>query len=69
MTLEELKESNNEEGPSLQTKLENICTSLDDPNKPSRPFSAQYYDREGKPIFFYFGSRWLDDKARLHNLC
>ncbi|KIL56340.1 hypothetical protein M378DRAFT_17157 [Amanita muscaria Koide BX008] len=61
-THEDLKAKNNERKPSLKGKYEKVCTSLDKPEVASRPFSAQYYDQDGKPLFFYLGNRWLDDK-------
>lgn len=48
-----------------KTRFERVCSELSSPNKPSRPFSAQYFDRDGKPLFFYFGVRWKDDLVSL----
>jgi hypothetical protein len=67
-TLEELKAKNNEGNSALQNGLDFNCKILERENYPSRPFSAQYYDKEDKPLFFYFGVRWYDDQVRFHQL-
>lgn len=59
-TLAELKA---ERDGDLQEKYEEICSQLDDKFHRSRPFSAQYFDKAGEPLFFYFGVRWADDKV------
>ncbi|KAK2459407.1 hypothetical protein APHAL10511_008572 [Amanita phalloides] len=50
--------------PNFKAKYENVCTRLLNSDHPSRPFSAQYFDIDGKPLFFYFGHRWTDDKEK-----
>jgi hypothetical protein len=48
-----------------EDEYENECAILDSHEHVSRPFSAQYYDREGKPLFFYFGVRRTSDTVKL----
>jgi hypothetical protein len=64
-THEELQANNNERNSPLKDEYENECAILDSHEHVSRPFSAQYYDREGKPLFFYFGVRRTSDTVKL----
>jgi hypothetical protein len=47
-TLEDLRKGKND--PKTKKKLQKCCELLAQSNVPSRPFSAQYFDANGKPI-------------------
>lgn len=34
-------------------------------DSPTRAFSAQYYDLDDQPLFFYLGQRWRDGNAKV----
>jgi hypothetical protein len=50
--------------PKGMKKLEELTEKLQDPFQPARCTSAQYLDRNGDPLLFYFGRRLVhpDDK-------
>jgi hypothetical protein len=54
-TLEELTNAKNDS--TIKKKLQEICNHLRQSNVPSRPFSVQYLDKNGEPIFYYLGER------------
>jgi peptide methionine sulfoxide reductase MsrB len=45
----------------MEEQLEARCIQLAQNRQPSRPFSAQYWGRDGKPLFFYLGERIEDE--------
>lgn len=47
--------------PAGWTKLEEITDQLLDSSQPARCTSAQYLDRNGNPLLFYFGRRLVRD--------
>jgi hypothetical protein len=57
--------------PGRMKKLEEVTNKLLDPSQPARCTSAQYLDRNGNPILFYFGRRLVregeDDKKVRHS--
>lgn len=44
-----------------EKRLEARCKQLAKNRIPSRPFSAQYFGRDGVPLVFYLGERIADD--------
>lgn len=54
-TLEELTDVKNDS--TIKKKLQKICDLLRQSNVPSHPFSTQYLDKNGEPIFYYLGER------------
>lgn len=60
VTLEELQKTSKN-----LPDLENICQTTLGPSQPARCTSAQYVDRDGKPILFYLAKRLVYPKEEV----
>ncbi len=61
-SIEELRAMS--KGEDTQNLLLDWCETLEKRRRDSRPFSAQFFDKNGIPIFFYMGERIKDDPPR-----
>jgi hypothetical protein len=62
VTLEKLSKPLSKKG---LLKLENIADNRLGPTQPARCTSAQYFDKNGKPLLFYFGKRLVYDEKKI----
>jgi hypothetical protein len=60
-TLEKLSEGARTE--SKKEAMRHACKELSETQSEGRVYSAQYYDKNGVPLFFYFGHRRSQDKT------
>jgi hypothetical protein len=65
-TLDELHST--KKNKKIKKDIETWCKELEKRSHASRPFSAQYFDKNGVPTFYYLGQRIEDEPPMEYTL-